>query len=234
MILVDGRPRRFAENRRRGRKDEVVDPVRDHRIQQILGLEHVVEVILGRLAHRFTDLDMGGEMQHAVEARGSEQLIQQVPLAQIPQYEAPALDRVTVAGGQIVQHRHLEPPLAEQLDHVGTDITRSADHEHAHGDFSSVFDTYRLINVAFPYRPPCDWDTWNHWITNRGTLWTGSSAGGSREKRHETSPARPLALGARTGSGPRTSTIGLATRTATNKRPCFKHCGRFAQASSAR
>ena len=113
MILVDGCPQRFAENRRRGRKDEVVDPMRDHRIQQILGLEHVVEVVLGRLAHRFADLDMGGEMQHAVEARGPEQLIQQVPFAQIPQYEASALDRVTVAGGQIVQHRHLEPPLAE-------------------------------------------------------------------------------------------------------------------------
>ena len=150
MILVDGRSQWFAENRRRGRKDEMVDPVRDHRIQQILGFEYVVEIVLGRLAYRFADLDMGSEMQHAVEARGSEQLIQQVPFAQIPQYEASALDRVTVAGGQIVQHRHLEPPLTEQLDHVGTDITRSADHEHVHGDFSSVFDTYSVNQCGVP------------------------------------------------------------------------------------
>ena len=62
MLFINRWGFRFAEYRRRGRKNEAFYPVPEHGIQQVLGVGDIATVITGRFPHGFAHLTEGGEV----------------------------------------------------------------------------------------------------------------------------------------------------------------------------
>lgn len=131
--LVDALALRLAKDCRRGREDEALHVGRQHRIQQRQRVCDVVAVVLGRLRHRFTHLDERCKVHHCIKAVPGEQLAQQGAVTHIALYQFTVQHRIAVAAAQVVQGGHPATLSRQVLDHVGADVTGSADDEDMHG-----------------------------------------------------------------------------------------------------
>ena len=131
--LVDRHVVGLAEDRRGGREDEARHTVLAHAIEQDLRRGHVVAVVLGRVGHRFADLDEAGEVHYRRRFRRAQHGIDEGGIADVADVQRGIADRLAMPAGQIVRHRHGVAGAAQLLDHVRADVTGAADDEDGFG-----------------------------------------------------------------------------------------------------
>ena len=101
--------------------------MRDHAVEQNLGAAQVVVIILERLCHAFAHLGVGGEVDHAFDLLGLEQLVEKSTVADIAFVKArTGWDCRAEAGFQIVCHDNVASCLDERARRVRANVTRTA------------------------------------------------------------------------------------------------------------
>src|SRR5690606_38439474 len=101
MRLVDGNAQRLAVHRRGGGEDETLYPVAHHRIEQGERVAEVVAVVLLRFEYGLANLDVRGEVHHAIEAMRGEHAVEQRGVRDTAFYELARQHRLAMAGGEI-------------------------------------------------------------------------------------------------------------------------------------
>ena len=117
---------------RRGRgKDEVPHARVLAAGQQIAGVAGVVAIVFERVADRFRDHGVGGEVHDGVDAVVGQHPGHQGLVPRIAHHQFGALHRLPEAGGEVVQHHHLLA-CVHQLPHdVAADVAGAAADQNA-------------------------------------------------------------------------------------------------------
>ena len=98
----------------------------EHRLQKMHGAVHVVLVIGGGIARRFTDDDLACEMHDGVESMRFESLLDGARIAKIADNQVAPPNGVAVAAREIVEDNDAITALRQLLAHMRTDIAGAA------------------------------------------------------------------------------------------------------------
>jgi len=111
----------------------MLDPASDRAPDQAQRLGGVVVVVAERVANRFGDDDLGGEMGDRVDPVLADQSGDQRRIAKIADHQlSRRLDRPGEAGRQIVEHNHVFAGVDEAERHMAADIACPAGDQNRH------------------------------------------------------------------------------------------------------
>jgi hypothetical protein len=147
-LLGDRHDGRDTVGRTGGRKDQAVDTIAHHRIEQILGSSNVVVKIEARIAHRLWNERKGGEMHYAFDpgilAKAAIQRFrpQEVTMKEV----GSARYRGEMPTAQVIEDDDVMPGLDQFLRGDTANIAGPSGYEYTHERLPSVLVQARAIS----------------------------------------------------------------------------------------
>ncbi len=99
MRFIDGAVFRLAKDGGGGGKNEFIDAMSTHRVEQVEGIDYVVLVILGGVLHGFAHLDERSKMHDGVELVLAKYFVEYQLIGNIAMYESAMQHGIAVPAG---------------------------------------------------------------------------------------------------------------------------------------
>ena len=137
--LQDGDVLRFAVGGGGGGEHDLIHAVGHHGLQQHLGAAQVVVVVLQGLCHALPHQGVGREVDDPLDGLFLKEHVTEGPVPDIPLIETGlGVDRLHVAGLQVVRNHHIHTVVNQLIRCVGADVAGPAQYQDRHAAIPPV------------------------------------------------------------------------------------------------